>query len=495
MSRNTPQSAWVLPEALRGWERFWFTSADPTHLGLIRICTGLIVTYVLFAHSFRLQDFMGPNAWLDLKARQDYLHDRAMQPPPLLGNDTVSPATPTNEAERAYALEYRNKFGVEPPPPFPKGPEEAAYLYDYRAYWGFDLRAYGLRPPADDKEKAYLTDYTTKWKVPPPAYPATDAEAKEIDEYISRYRSDPRRVYARGVTAWSVWLHVTDPTAMAILHGAGVVLAVLFTVGFCTRITAALTWFTVLCYVHRNTQVQFGMDAMMVILMTYLVIGPSGAALSLDRRIARWWSRAKPAVVARWYRLLGRPVPADIAPAAYQDSPAPLVSANVAMRLLQIHVCIVYLVAGLAKLLGQAWWQGTAVWGTLANPEFAPFQLAIYDKALRWLAGTALPLYVFLNIGTLFTLCFEIGYAFLIWRPATRWAFLAGALILHGLIGLFMGLKTFALIMLVMNMAFLNRREVDWLLSWFTPAPTPAPATPARAPAPAPEPVGSGAGS
>ena len=29
-----------------------------------------------------------------------------------------------------------------------------------------------------------------------------------------------------------------------------------------------------------------------------------------------------------------------------------------------------------------------------------------------------------MNIGTIFTLAFEIGYAFLIWRPGTRWLFL-----------------------------------------------------------------------
>ena len=47
-----------------------------------------------------------------------------------------------------------------------------------------------------------------------------------------------------------------------------------------------------------------------------------------------------------------------------------------------------------------------------------------------------------------------------------RWVFLAGAIVLHGLISLFMGLGTFALVMLVMNMAFLRTEEVHWLVSW-----------------------------
>ena len=47
--------------------------------------------------------------------------------------------------------------------------------------------------------------------------------------------------------------------------------------------------------------------------------------------------------------------------------------------------------------------------------------------------------------------------------------FLAAAILLHGFIGLLMGLKTFSLMMLVMNMAFLTKDEVLWFLGWFAP--------------------------
>ena len=41
------------------------------------------------------------------------------------------------------------------------------------------------------------------------------------------------------------------------------------------------------------------------------------------------------------------------------------------------------------------------------------------------------------------------------------------AALVSGFIGLFMGLKTFSLMMLVMNMAFLSTAEVHWVLRWF----------------------------
>ena len=90
-----------------------------------------------------------------------------------------------------------------------------------------------------------------------------------------------------------------------------------------------------------------------------------------------------------------------------------------------------------------------------------------------------------LTSGGLFTLVFEIGYAFLIWRPKLRWLFLGAAIILHGGIGLFMGLKTFSLMMLVMNMVFLRKEEAVWIFttpfSLFQSAPAKAVPQPAAA--------------
>ena len=46
------------------------------------------------------------------------------------------------------------------------------------------------------------------------------------------------------------------------------------------------------------------------------------------------------------------------------------VGANVSTRLIQLHMCIVYLFAALGKLQGETWWTGEALWGALANYEY-----------------------------------------------------------------------------------------------------------------------------
>jgi hypothetical protein len=496
---------------VRAWEHFWFKPADPTPLAVIRICTGLLAVYTLVVYSFDLQEFFGVNAWLDYDSRLAVVREAPEFATPLSWGVTVMQREPRTEEEQryakeykaawgtwpslpspppeqqAYALEYKKQWGVWPPEPYPRDAHEAAEYDRLRKEWGFDPRAAKLPLPTTAWQEAYVKDYLSRWGgPPPPPYPRDEGQARAFDRYRQRWGADPRVVYARGTPVWSLWFHITDPTAMAVVHGLIIAVFVLFTVGFCTRLTSVLAWAGMITYIHRTPTVLFGVDTMMNIVLIYLMIGPSGAALSVDCLFRRWWASARPRVIGRWRALLGRPA-AELEPAADPPAPAPLASANFAIRLLQIHVCIIYLIAGIAKLQGAAWWKGDAVWGTLANYEFAPMQFGLYTDGLRSLSRNRVLIEIFLTSATYFTLFFEICYVFLIWLRRTRWLMLGMAIVLHGVIGTFMGLKTFSLMMLIMNMAFLTPAEVNWLLRpvrWCWRALTgPAATPPALAPA------------
>ncbi len=43
----------------RGWNLFFFTPADPTSLGLVRLVVGLLAFWSLFVYGFDLPDFLG----------------------------------------------------------------------------------------------------------------------------------------------------------------------------------------------------------------------------------------------------------------------------------------------------------------------------------------------------------------------------------------------------------------------------------------------------
>jgi len=464
----------------RAWDRFWFTPADPTLLGLIRIGCGLIVVYVLLVYSFDLQELFGREAWYTLQLRLGMVREAPVYVEPLFPQDVIYEKPQTPE-QQEYASRYFERWKEFPPPPYPKSAAEAERYNHLRELWGFDPRRFKMPLPENTWQENYVRDYRKKWgDPPPPPYPQDEAEAVYFDQYRLKWGYDPRILYARGSAITSIWFHVTDPTWMAGIHATLILIAILFTAGFATRITSVLTWAAMLSYIHRAPSSLFGQDTMMNIVLIYLMIGPSGAALSLDRLIAKWWARRR-----------GGPKP----PA----EPVPRVSANVAIRLLQIHVCFIYAGAGFSKLHGTTWWDGTAVWSTLANYEFAPIQFPPYMAFLRYLGRNPLLWHIFMTTGTYFTLFFEITYAFLIWLRPTRWLLLAMAIVLHGFIGMFMGLKTFSLIMLVMNMAFLTPAEARALAGWLLypfvgRAKAPAPRKPAPLQEePRPVPVAAGA--
>ena len=301
-------------------------------------------------------------------------------------------------------------------------------------------------------------DYRIDWPYPAPPQdwgdsdqPAPIPPANEYERnYIQKYDIHPRQALAKGYYSWSIWYHVSDPTAIAIVHGVILIIVFLFTIGFCTRITSVLTWLGVVSYSQRAPTTLFGMDTMMNLLLIYLMIGPSGASFSVDRLISRYW--------ATWRALRARK------PAPSSFPAVPRVSANFALRCMQFNLCLVYFTSGVSKLQGGAWWRGEAVWGTVANPEFSPIHYEWFLAFLtylcrhRWLWEAAM------NCGAAFTLATEIGFPFLIWLRPWRWVMLTMAVMLHTGIAVFMGLNTFSLMMLGLLLSFVPQETIQWLI-------------------------------
>lgn len=419
---SQPVSKNFLVAFIESWNQFFFGKASPRLLGLMRICAGLLVVYTFYSYTYDLTPFFGAKGW--------------------------------------YNLELRKKVSLESPMTLPM---ENWTSQDV-------VRA---KPPFQNKDdETYFKNYVSRWgKAPPMPYPKDQAEADWINSFISFWGLDPRNVYRLGSPDWSIWFHVTSPNSQLAVHMFFIAASICFTIGFCTRISAAITWFAALSYAHRATVVLFGVDTMMMILLLYLMIGPSGAALSVDRCIQVWWQKNRSKWVQWWYSLFGKSVALESIETGEMSSdktPPSTVLANFTIRLLQLHICFIYASAGLAKLKGATWWTGTAVWGTLANFEFAPMESEWYFWVIKSLVENYWFLQMFLAAGTYFTLLFEIPYPFLIWSRKTRWIMLGMAVVLHGVIGVFMGLKTFALMMLVMNMAFLTPTLVDKIIKFFT---------------------------
>ncbi|MBW8885714.1 MAG: HTTM domain-containing protein [Planctomycetia bacterium] len=134
---------------------------------------------------------------------------------------------------------------------------------------------------------------------------------------------------------------------------------------------------------------------------------------------------------------------------------SPTLRTNLAIRLLQIHMCVIYLFGGIAKMRGDTWWDGTALWYAFAQLEYQSLDMT-WLVHYRWL----------LALLTHVTVFWETFYCFLIWPKLTRPLCLAMAVGVHVGIAVCLGMKTFGLVMIIGNLAFVYPETVRDVVAW-----------------------------
>jgi hypothetical protein len=228
--------------------------------------------------------------------------------------------------------------------------------------------------------------------------------------------------------AWSLWLYVPDRW-LSVAWAVCLVVVALFMAGFASRWTAVLAWAVALSTVRRAPATLYGFDYMITTWTFYVaVFGASGQALSVDRLLRARRSRAT-----------------EPSPVRSLVKPAGTISANLTIRMIQLHLCLIYGSAGLSKLMAPEWWNGTAMEMIILTPEFRRFNLV-------WL--TAYPLV--LNLATHCGLLLEIMFPVLIWVRKLRPIVLVSAVSLHLGIDLILGLTEFGLTMIAANLVWVS---------------------------------------
>jgi hypothetical protein len=224
----------------------------------------------------------------------------------------------------------------------------------------------------------------------------------------------------------SVLQWVQSPAAVRLFLAGTAAVAVLLTLGWRTRVMAALLYLGNLSIHHRNLLACSGADALLVCASFYLMLSPCGAAYSLDAR--------------RRTRRRG-------------DGPAEPLIVPWAQRLLQLQVALLYFMTALLKAGGTTWTDGTALHYVLGNTEYA-----------RWTFGlTRYPLLI--NVLTLGALFVEFALAFLLWFRSTRPYAIAAGVLLHGGIMLTVNIPIFGELLIASYLTFLTAPELDAILS------------------------------
>ena len=231
--------------------------------------------------------------------------------------------------------------------------------------------------------------------------------------------------------------YLQSPTELWIAHILALAVMALFTVGLFTRVTSVLTLIVLLSYIHRGPMISSQVEPILSLVVFYLCLGPAGAYLSIDSLLESRKRQAMGSTAGARKRISST-------------------SATVALRLLQVHVSVIYLMMALAKLRGgesgPVWWMGEAVWWIIARPESR-----LVD--FTWLHDY--PLVV--NAWTHAIVAFEFAFAILIWNRLSRPLLLAVAVPMWVLLALITGLTPFCLMMLIASAAFVPAAAIRGL--------------------------------
>ncbi|HEY8272234.1 MAG TPA: HTTM domain-containing protein [Pseudobdellovibrionaceae bacterium] len=192
--------------------------------------------------------------------------------------------------------------------------------------------------------------------------------------------------------------------------------------GWQTRLMSFLVWLLHWILMNSAQSTNYGVDHYAHIFLFYFIWVPCGSAWSIDA-----WKKG------------------DLNP--------PSSTARIGLRVLQLHLCISYLMSGIEKAQGIQWWNGELLWRALTLPVYRQFDMSwlAYWPRLSMIAGW----------GSLFL---ELGYCVLIWPKLTRKIWVAGIIGMHLGIFIFLGLHLFGLFMIFLTACLFGLSAEDSLL-------------------------------
>jgi hypothetical protein len=220
---------------------------------------------------------------------------------------------------------------------------------------------------------------------------------------------------------WSLFNHL-PPTRgtvhfVFLVHFIGV-LGLL--VGFCTQLSAALVFITLVSLHSRNLYVLNGGDTLQRLLSFFLIFSHAGYALSVDA----WLAGTTRTMADPW-----------------------------ALRLMQVLLTIVYLRTTYWKLRGATWRAGSATYYALGLRDYQRRKLP------PWLARVW-----FYRAATYGTVALEGALGVLLWFDSLRYPLLVAALVLHLGLHCFMRTGFFQWTMLTSLLLFLKPADLnEWL--------------------------------
>lgn len=226
---------------------------------------------------------------------------------------------------------------------------------------------------------------------------------------------------------WS-WLNLLHtPRELMLGHTAALMVALLFAVGLFTRVTTPLALLVLLSYIHRGPVFTSQVEPILAFVLLYLCLGPAGNAWSLDHWLAHRSHSPQ--------RIAGEAMTSGKSSAA-----------AISLRLIQVHLALVYALMAIGKLSTPVWWQGTGMWWLIARADAPLVDLTGLHSYPHLVA-----------IWTYLVVLWQATFPIFVWRPLARPLLLVVNAIMWGLLAPVTGLLDCGLMMVIASLAFVPR--------------------------------------
>jgi hypothetical protein len=221
--------------------------------------------------------------------------------------------------------------------------------------------------------------------------------------------------------SWSILFLIESTEQAKMFFWLVLVSALAFTAGFLTRTTGFITLVGLISLWNRNPLIMDGDDAILRIMLFYLLLSPSGNALSIDARIRQ------------------RKRSAEIWP----------------LRMIRGQLILVYFISGWVKFHSPEWLDGTVLQYVLIHPEYSRWNMSVLMEY---------PFFLYLLSGLSFlVMWWELLFPVLVlWRFSRSTAIVAGVAF-HTALLLLMHLRLFSVIMLVLYIAWIPQPLPGWI--------------------------------
>lgn len=237
---------------------------------------------------------------------------------------------------------------------------------------------------------------------------------------------------------FSLFYMSESPAVVLGLHFLFVACAIAATIGLFSRISMALTLVALLSYLHRLPMLTGLAESVLIMGTFYLCLAPIGSAFSIDALIRK-----------RKQQRGSTPLHLAAKPQLKRSA-----LANLAQRLIQLHVVFFYFVMFITQLNSDAWWQGEAVWTLGAATETSWIDFSRFGKSA-----------LLINLWSHEIVLFELAFIAFIWLRPIR-SILVGLSVAHWLLLIpLLGDYQYSLAMIVASAAFLPDHYLD-LRQW-----------------------------